>query len=302
MSHNVWILRLFSYAIAGILCLGTGLSASLAAGGDKVLAKIGNETIKESDLKEMADAVPERFRYLYTTEQGRKQTLEYIVNVYALAAEAEKEGVAQTDKFKKLMTLAKKDLLARLYLESKKGSAPAVTEAEAKAFYDKHKDQFKTPESVHLRHVLVNSEDQAKKVMDKLKKGQNFADIAAKESICPSKARGGDLDWLPKGRLVKEVEDAAFSMKKGEVVGPIKSKFGYHVLLLEDKKPASTSTFDETKDYIMEQLDYRNQQKQYEKLATDARKKFNVQIMADSDTPTAKPGAPAGGPKAKPKN
>lgn len=282
-----------------ILCV---IAPGLCAEKDKVLAKIGKDTITEADLEQLANAVPERFRYLYTSPEARRQTIDYIVNVYVMAAEAQKEGLDKNPKFDMLLNFTKKDLLARLYMEKMTKGSPTATEQDAKAFYDRNPDMYETPESVHLHHVLVQTEDQAKDVLKRLKKGEKFSDVASAVSICPSKARGGDLDWLSRGRLVKEVEDVAFSMEKGQVTGPVKSKFGYHVLFLEDKKPASKSSFDEVKDYLIEQLTFQKQQEFYEKLADSLRKKMDVQVTQTESQPLpqAKPGVPVG-PTAAPK-
>jgi peptidyl-prolyl cis-trans isomerase C len=160
-----------------------------------------------------------------------------------------------------------------------------------------------------LHHILLKTEAEAKKALDRVKKGEKFGDVATQVSICPSKAKGGNLDWLPKGSLVKEIEDVAFTMKNGEIKGPVQSKFGYHILLLEDKKPAQESSYDQVKDYIIEQLKFQKQQEQYEKLAESLRKKMNVQVMmapAASNDPGAPqqpataapaPAGPARGPK-----
>ncbi len=264
---------------AGILIAGS--IPGLAAQQEKVLAVVGNERITQADLDELANAVPEQIRQLYLTPEGRKQTLDYIVNIYVLAAEAEKLKMDQSRKVARLLTFAKKDLLARLYLEKEWKSLPDPTEEEAREYYRNNLVKF---ESVHLRHILVKTEDEAGKILKKLQKGAKFDELAAKESICPSKIRGGDLDWMPRGRLVKEIEDVAFNMEKGQITGPIKTKFGYHVLFLEDKK----STFEDSKEYVIEQL-------KYLKLANALKKKMNVQVFEEGkNTPAADT---SGGPK-----
>ncbi len=293
-------------------CLVTGLVFVCLSGAhaqqtqtipdDQVLAKIGSKTVTEGDLKQMANAVPEKFRYYYQTPEGRKQTLDYIVNIYALAAEAEKEGLDKSPDAQKLLAFTRNDLLARLMLDKMTKNVPEPTEADAKKYFEQNKTEFSTPESIKLHHILVENEKEAKDVLARLKKGEKFADLASQVSICPSKAKGGDLDWMPKGSLVPEIEEAAFKMKKGQIEGPVKSKFGYHILYLEDSKPAEEASFDQVKDYILEQIKYQKQQEQYEKVADSLRKKMNVQILLPEDTakpPTAMPGA---GPDANPKN
>lgn len=267
---------------------------------DAVLAKIGNRTVTQADLNGLANAVPEKYRDMYLTPENRKKTLDYIVNIYVLAAEAEAQGIDKAPDIQKLMDFTQKDLLARIYLDQKAKDLPAPSEAEAKQYFEKFKDQFSTPESIHLHHILVNTEKEAKTVLERLKKGEKFADIAGQVSICPSKAKGGDLEWLPKGSLVPEIEDVAFSIKNGQITGPVKSKFGYHVLFVEDKKPAQEGSFDMAKDYIFEQLRFQSQQDNYEKITDSLRKKMNVQIALPPDQDPSKPvvpAGPAGGPK-----
>lgn len=293
-------LRIYKDLLCGSLLVTlmlAGSPQSFAEGEDKVIARIGNETVTEQDLNEMSNAVPERFRQYYMTPEGRKKTLDYIVNIYVMAAEAEKQGLDKAPDASRLLQFTKKDLLARLYLEKMTKDTPAPTETDAKAFYENNKSQYTTPESVHLHHVLVKTEKEAKDVLGRLKKGEKFADIASQVSICPSKVKGGNLEWLPKGSLVKEIEDVAFTTKNGEITGPVKTKFGYHVLLVADKKPAQESSFDQVKDYILEQIKFQKQQEQYEKMADELRKKMNVQVTQEPTMVPATPAAPTAGPK-----
>ena len=302
------VLRIFSFiALCFLLCAFVCASSPFAQEtktppSDQVLAKIGSKTITESDLKQMANAVPEKFRYYYQTPEGRKQTLDYIVNIYVLAAEAEKQGLDKSPEAQQLLTFTKNDLLARLLLDKMTKDIPSPTEADAKKYFEQNKAEFATPESIKLHHILVENEKDAKDILARLKKGEKFADLAGKVSICPSKANGGDLGWMPKGSLVPEIEDVAFKMNKGQIDGPIKSKFGYHILYLEDKKPAEEASFDQVKDYIIEQLKYQSQQQQYEKIADSLRKKMNVQILAPNDTSKNTEPAVSPGSKASPKN
>ncbi|MGO9569093.1 MAG: peptidyl-prolyl cis-trans isomerase [Desulfomonilaceae bacterium] len=301
----------FSWCAAALLTiLLAGIHLSYAGNESQVLAKIGNQTITEADLQEWVNAVPDRFRQQVLTPEGKKKTLDYIVNIQVMAAEAEKQGMDKAPEIQKLLLLTKNDLLARIYLDKMTKDLPAPTEQESQAYYEKNRSQYAVPESVHLHHILLKTEKEAKDARDRVvKKGEKFADVAAQVSICPSKAKGGNLDWLPKGSLVKEIEDVAFTMKNGEIKGPVQSKFGYHVLLLEDKKPAQESSYDQVKDYIIEQLKFQKQQEQYEKLAESLRKKMDVQVMLapaapegpgalpQPTPPAAAPAGPGQGPK-----
>ncbi|MGO8878235.1 MAG: peptidyl-prolyl cis-trans isomerase [Desulfomonilaceae bacterium] len=301
-SRNIWPIMIVFVLCAFLCAPGAFAQQTKTPPDDQVLAKVGSKTITEGDLKQMANAVPEKFRYYYQTPEGRRQTLDYIVNIYALAAEAEKEGLDKSPDAEKLLAFTRNDLLARLLLDKSTKDTPVPTEADAKKYFEQNKTEFSTPESVKLHHILLENEKDAKQVLARLKKGEKFADVASQVSICPSKTNGGDLGWMPKGSLVPEIEEVAFKMKKDQIEGPVKSKFGYHILYLEDKKPAEEASFDQVKDYIIEQLKYQKQQEQYEKLADSLRKKMNVQILLPNDTPKPDETAPAGSPTDKPKN
>ncbi len=280
-------LSIFLALVISLVLIGPPIAVdTFAAESDttKVLAKIGDQTITEEDLNDIAAAVPERFRHLYLTPEGRKKTIEYIVNVFVLAEQAKAEGLQKDPKVQRLQRFTENDLLARLYLEEKsKGIAPP-TEADAKKYYEENIDTYTTPESVHLNHILVKTEKEAKDVLKRLKKGEKFSDLASELSQCPTKYKGGDLGWLPKGTLVKEIEDVAFSMPPNEIQGPVKSTYGWHILLLEDKRPATKREFEDVKAYIIEQIKFQKQQEHYKKLADELKKKMNVKIMVDSAT------------------
>lgn len=89
---------------------------------------------------------------------------------------------------------------------------------------------------VHAAHILVKSEQKAKEILEKIKAGEGFSELAKQFSECPSKKRGGDLGWFTRGKMVREFENAAFSADKGSVVGPVKTQFGWHIIKVFDKK------------------------------------------------------------------
>lgn len=89
---------------------------------------------------------------------------------------------------------------------------------------------------VKASHLLVRTKDEAKKLKEEILTGKPFEDVAAEVSLCPSGANGGDLGFFGKGQMVKEFEDAAFSMEIGEVSDPIQTQFGWHLIKLTDKR------------------------------------------------------------------
>ncbi len=135
-----------------------------------------------------------------------------------------------------------------------------VSEEEIKKYYTENKSKFFVPEERKVAHILIkiakddkDGKKAKKKIMDilkKIKKGADFAKMAKKYSEGPSAKNGGDIGWIKKGETVKKFEELAFSLKKGEVGGPIKTIFGYHIIKVEDIRAAHYKSLEEAKDEI----------------------------------------------------
>jgi peptidyl-prolyl cis-trans isomerase C len=265
---------------------------------DRALAKIGNQTITESDLKDMLEGVAAEDQ----TPETKRQALDYLVNTLVIASEAQAQGFDKDPKIQKRLDLARTKVLAMLYMTKLTETLPQATESQAKEYYEKNRDQFSIPESIRLHHILVKTDKEAQDVLRRLKKNEKFADVAAQVSLCDSRSQGGDLGWRPRGQLVKEVEDVAFAMTPGQISAPVKSEFGIHVLFLEDKKPAQPQTFDQVKEQIVEILRATAQEDYLNSVAQKLRQKMNVQITvpADWQGQGAKPAGSA--PMTSPKN
>lgn len=278
----------FEKMCLSVLCLALMVVSSALCHADdgRPVAKIGEEVITEQDLKDVEAAMPERYRGAYFSPEGRQKAIDSIVNVYVMAGAAQKEGLDKFPEVAKLLEYTRKNILARVYLEKMSKNIPPVTEADAKVFFEQNKTQFMNPESIHLHHVLVKTDKEAKEIMDRIKKGEKLSDIAGQVSLCPSKVKGGDLGWLPKGSLVKEIEDVAFKMKPSQLLGPVQSQYGYHVLFLEEKRPGQENSFDQVKNFVVEQLRFQRQQEQYDKLTDALKKAAHVEIMATPEMPT----------------
>ena len=128
-----------------------------------------------------------------------------------------------------------------------------VSDEEIKEFFDKNKDAFKQQLSVNASHILVNSSIEADEIVKELKKGVNFEELAKEKSLdTGTKESGGNLGVFPKGAMVKEFEDAAFSLKVGEISNPIKTQFGYHIIKVNEKFEEKDATLEDSKDKVEE--------------------------------------------------
>jgi peptidyl-prolyl cis-trans isomerase C len=169
--------------------------------------------------------------------------------------EAEKKGIATSADYRAQMELARQSILIRELFEDFRKKNP-VSDAEAKAEYDKFKAQVVGTE-YHARHILVESEAEAKALITQIKGGASFQDLAKKHSKDPgSGANGGDLDFAKADAYVPEFGQALTKLKKGEMTTePVKTQFGWHIILLEDTREAQFPAFEEVKPQIVQRLE-----------------------------------------------
>jgi len=206
------------------------------------------------------------------TPQLRNAVKEELINREILMQEADKQGLGNNAEVKNQLELARQSIVIRAligdYLKKH-----AVTDADIKAEYDKFRAQAGDTE-YHARHILVDKEEDAKAIIAKLKAGSKFEDLAKQSKDTGSAANGGDLDWANPASFVKPFADALVALKKGQVTEtPVKTQFGYHVIELEDTRPAKVPTLDEVKPQITEAL----QQKKLQAFQEELRKKAKIQ-------------------------
>jgi peptidyl-prolyl cis-trans isomerase C len=207
------------------------------------------------------------------TPDIEKQIKEEVIAREIFIQEAQKQGLDTTDDFKVQMELARQTILIReLFTNYQK--ANAVTDDEIKAEYDKFA-AANSGKEYKARHILVETEDQAKAIMAQLKKGAKFEDLAKKSSKDPgSGAKGGDLDWAPASNYVAEFAQALTQLTKGKMTDtPVKSQFGYHIIRLDDVRDAQLPKFEDVKPQIAQQL----QQQKLAKYQADLHSKAKIE-------------------------
>ena len=205
------------------------------------------------------------------TPEMQGQLREEVVAREIFMQEAQKQGLDGTDDYKNQLELARQAILIRQLFENYR-KAHAVSDADAQAEYDKFAAANGGKE-YKARHILVEKEDQAQKILADLKKGAKFEDLAKKQSKDPgSGANGGDLDWAAPASFVPEFSEAMIKLKKGETTpAPVKSQFGYHVIRVDDVRQAQLPKLEEVKPQIVQQLQQQRLQKYQEELRAKAK-------------------------------
>ena len=228
-----------------------------------ILATIDGVNITDADLDAYIANLPKEQQAYAAYPQFREHALKQLLAFHLYAKMAEEEKMDETDEFKAMMERARKDILAQLAINSVLKDI-TVTDEEMQAFYKENPQHFEKGETVHAKHILVDSEEKAQDIMNKINAGDIYFEDASKEfSSCPSNAQGGDLGEFGKGQMVPEFDQAVFAAEVGKVVGPVKTQFGYHLIKVEDKKDASVTPFDEVKEQIRANLLQQKQNQAY---------------------------------------
>ena len=269
--------RIQDYVKYALLTGFFGVAMTLGAGAqeikdDKVVAIVNGHEIKISEVQMATDDIigqlpdlPPKLRYPFVVE--------FLVERHLLAQLAVKEGIADTDEYKRRLALYQAKALRDAYFFQK--IRPQVTEEEIKAAYDAESAKVAQTERVRARHILLATEKEAVDIVGRIKAGEKFEDLAKKYSLDGSKDYGGDLGYFTAPEMVAEFSKAAFALKVGEVSQPVKTDFGWHVIKLEDRKLGAAQPFDQVKAAIRNVL----LRKKVQETMDELRKTAKVEVL-----------------------
>ena len=240
----------------------------------KVLAVVGGEEITQETFDLFLQGVPREQQAYLSNPQFREQCFEQLVALFLFAKKAEEDKLEETDEFKKVIENAKRDILAQMAMRDVLKNAE-VSEEEMKEYYEANGAQYKKGATVSAKHILVDSEEKCNEILAVITNGEKtFEEAAAEFSKCPSSQRGGDLGAFGKGQMVPEFEKAAFEAEIGQVVGPVQTQFGYHLIKVEAKNEAQVAAFDEVKESIKRQLVQQKQNQIYTATVDELKAKY----------------------------
>jgi peptidyl-prolyl cis-trans isomerase C len=231
-------------------CLAMVLLAGLpvrAEDANPVLAKVNGAEIRQSDV---ALAEEELGPSLAQMDPAAKKdnVLSFLIDMKIVAKAAEDKKVENNEDFKKRLAFTRNRLLMDSLL-AVEGKAATTEEAMKKVYEDASK-QITGEQEVHARHILVETEDEAKAIAEELKKGADFAELAKKKSKDPGASDGGDLGFFTKDQMVPEFSTVAFALEPGKISDPVKSQFGWHIIKVEEKRSRKAPEFEQVKAQI----------------------------------------------------
>src|SRR5436305_1717428 len=205
---------------------------------------------------------------------------------FRVAKAAEEKKVEDSEEFKRRLAFTRSRLLMDSLLANE-GKA-ATTDDAMKKVYDEASKQIAGEQEVHARHILVETEDEAKAIEDELKKGADFAELAKKKSKDPGASDGGDLGFFTKEQMVPEFSTVAFTLEPGKISDPVKSQFGWHIIKVEEKRSRKAPDFEQVKAQIEQYVTRKAQADYVAKLRAEAKVERMDQPAADAKS-DAKP-------------
>ncbi len=242
MSLSIRLLT--TVAALALVALPLPALAQDAPKEDRVVAIVNGHEIRVSEVQMATDDIigqlpdlPPKLRFPFVVE--------YLIERHLLAQYAVKDGIAETDEYKRRLALYQAKALRDAYFFQK--IRPQVSEEEIRQVYDEEAAKVQQTERVRARHILVATEQEAKDILGRLSKGEKFEELAKKFSLDGSKDYGGDLGYFTAAEMVPEFSKATFALKTGETSVPIKTDFGWHVIRLEDRKQGTAQPYDQVK-------------------------------------------------------
>jgi len=264
---------------------------------DLVVAKVNGVEIRQSDLaiaEEEAGQIPPM-----SPEAKQDYLVQFMTDMILVSKAAEAKKLGDSADFKRKLAFSRNKLLMEVLLRSV--GKEALTDAAMQKVYEEAVKQMGEEKEVHARHILFRTapgdekvskeaEDKIKAVIVRLKKGEDFAKVAGELTEDPSgKANGGDLGFFAKEQMVPEFSDTAFGLENGQISGPVKTQFGWHVIKVEEKRTKPQPKFEEVKPQIEQYVTRKAQAELVAKLRADAK----IERMDKPAAPAAKPAEPA---------
>lgn len=249
----------------------------------QVLVRIGGETITTADFRRRIEEMPEQARAGFATPEGRQQLLDRMIEERVWLVTALRNGVGDRPKVQQQLAQQRRDLLIRTWLAEVMAANPAPSDSDASLFYEEHKDDYRTPATVTLRHIQSPTEAGAKNVFKLARSGQDWAKLVQKHSADTlTRAVGGSLGSVTRdGQFATlgrqpALAESAFALSAGGIGGPWKTDRGWHVVKVDEVRPGGWRPFETVRPMILRQLGQQRSQGFYRQQLDEARRRLGV--------------------------
>ena len=235
----------------------------------KIVATVNGKPIFLSEIIGMAQRLPEQYQKM-SLEAVYPSLLTRAIDSKLVTLEGRRAGFSKDPDVKKRLLDVEDQIISEIFLTKTIGSQ--VTEEALQKIYSETKSEMASGDQIKARHILLDSEEKAMEIIKKLQAGGEFAKLASEYSTGPSAASGGDLGWFGEGQMVPEFSKAAFALNPGDIVTkPVKTQFGWHIILVEDRKVSAPPSFDEAKEQLASTMSQKLLKELIETLRTKAK-------------------------------
>ena len=260
----------------------------LAQGDDDILAKVGNEVITRIDFETRLNTFSPSVREALKHFKNRKELLDAIIKARLFSVEGMNKGLNEQVGIKAQLKMIQDDFITQEYVRAYVEKKVEVSEEEVEKYYNTD-PEVKEREYLKISQIVVEKEAEAKEILKALKKGEYFKKLAKDKSIDPeSKYTAGELDWFEKGKGEKAIEDAVSKLEKGGISDIVKTKGGYSIFKLDDKKMNPKPPFPKVKDQIIGKLRLEKLNELVEKEIEELKKRITIETFYDKLMPEEK--------------
>ena len=302
MSSKTWKGLLVAAGCA-LAIAGCGKGGGEGKSQGPAVLTVNDKTYTTADVErelgqEFRRVPPEMQQYL-ASKEGQKQFLERLVRRELLLQAAEKQKMGERPEVAEQVTTLRRDLMVRALLQEEVGAKVKVEDKEVQEYFAAHPEEF-SGDQIRVRHILVRTEEQAKDVLERVKK-EPFEEVAKQVSLDTATAgKGGDLDFLRREQMFPDFAKAAFALKPGEVGDVVRTPFGYHIIKMVDRKKGQPSTFEQVKEQLRRRMTEERQNQRYQEwmkgLEAAAKITRDESLLPVGKVTPAAPNAPSPGP------
>ncbi|MBA7569879.1 hypothetical protein ES695_22035 [Candidatus Atribacteria bacterium 1244-E10-H5-B2] len=245
---------------------------------ETILASFSEQTITLGEFNQLWKEVPED----YKLQLDKSMVLDQMISEKLLIQEAKNMGLEEDNDVLEQIKKMAEQILVQVLIEREILDKIKVNDEEVLEYYELNKDSFTEKEQVYLYNILIETEEEAQDVLEQLKAGGDFSEIAIEKSTGPSAVQGGDLGYLTRGTIIPEIEEVVFTLELEELSEIIKTDFGFHILKITEKKPETVKTLEEVKEDIIQTLLPDKQKEAFENLLEELKSKSEIEINEEA--------------------
>jgi len=245
---------------------------------ETILASFSGQTITLGEFNQLWEEVPED----YKLQLDKSMVLDQMISEKMLIQEAKNIGLEKDNDVLEQIKKMTEQILVQVLIEREILDKIKINDEEVLEYYEQNKESFTEKEQVYLYNILLETEEEAQNVLEQLKAGGDFSEIAKEKSTGPSAAQGGDLGYLTKGTIIPEIEEVVFALEVEELSEIINTDFGFHILKITEKKPETVKSFEEVKEDIIQTLLPNKQKEAFDNLLEELKSKSEIEINEEA--------------------